>query len=254
MNAPPNENDVLACETRIINCWPAFSTILIGDWVVRMADGYSGRANSATAVRADADLSGEALDAIEALYSRHERPAIFRVSPLAASRVEGLLLQRGYRQTVTSIGMIGDVSPGHLASPSVRVEAHVPANFVEGVARHQVPGKRDAAVFARIVSLIVLERGCFTISLDGHDVGFGLGVIDRGYLEISSVVLAPEARGQGLGRALMQAMLAWGLARGASKVFLQVEVSNAVARQLYRSLGMTELYEYRQYEKWPEPV
>jgi ribosomal protein S18 acetylase RimI-like enzyme len=254
VSAALDEDEVLACETRIINCWPAFSTVLVDDWVVRLADGYSGRANSATAVRFGARLGRDALEAIEALYAHHNRPTIFRISLLADAGVESLLVEGGYRQTVMSIGMLGPIKAGFAQDPMVRVERDVPAAFVEGVARHQVAGKRDGAVFGRIVSLIALERGCFTVELEGRDVGWGLGVIDRGYFEISSVILAPEARGIGLGRKLMHAMLAWGRSKGASKVFLQVEANNSVARRLYASLGMTELYEYRQYEKGLQPI
>ncbi len=48
---------VAACERRIVNAWPAPTTLIIGDWVVRMANGYSGRANSASPLSAGADLS-----------------------------------------------------------------------------------------------------------------------------------------------------------------------------------------------------
>jgi hypothetical protein len=43
---------VLECERRIVNAWPSPATLLIGDWVVRFASGYSGRANSATPLKA----------------------------------------------------------------------------------------------------------------------------------------------------------------------------------------------------------
>ena len=42
---------VLECERRIVNAWPSPATLLIGDWVVRFASGYSGRANSATPLK-----------------------------------------------------------------------------------------------------------------------------------------------------------------------------------------------------------
>ena len=35
--------EVAACEERIVNCWPAPSTLLIEGFAVRFANGYSGR-------------------------------------------------------------------------------------------------------------------------------------------------------------------------------------------------------------------
>ncbi|RYE31750.1 MAG: GNAT family N-acetyltransferase, partial [Hyphomicrobiales bacterium] len=58
---------VLGCERRIINAWPALSTLIVGDWVLRFANGYSGRANSATPLSYGAALDAAMLDLIEEL-------------------------------------------------------------------------------------------------------------------------------------------------------------------------------------------
>ncbi len=55
--------------------------------------------------------------------------------------------------------------------------------------------------------------------------------------EILTVAVDPAARGQGLGRALLQAALDRGRAAGAASVFLEVAVDNAAARALYAAAG-----------------
>lgn len=55
--------------------------------------------------------------------------------------------------------------------------------------------------------------------------------------QIYAVYVAPEARGQGAGRALMEAALAEARARGLEQVALGVTVGNDAARALYVSLG-----------------
>jgi N-acetylglutamate synthase len=57
-----------SCEERIVNCWPAVETLLIGDFVVRLANGYSSRANSASPIRDGAQLSDSEIDVIEGIY------------------------------------------------------------------------------------------------------------------------------------------------------------------------------------------
>jgi ribosomal protein S18 acetylase RimI-like enzyme len=49
----------------------------------------------------------------------------------------------------------------------------------------------------------------------------------------------PESRGQGLGRALMEAVLAHARERGADYIELNTEETDIAARGLYESLGFT---------------
>ncbi len=72
---------------------------------------------------------------------------------------------------------------------------------------------------------------------DDHIVGFGfLGIRDqRGW--ISSVAVQPEARGQGIGRAIMDELTANAQARGLTHLQLEVNAENEPARRLYDGLG-----------------
>lgn len=54
---------------------------------------------------------------------------------------------------------------------------------------------------------------------------------DDGYLE--DFFVAPEARGQGLGRALIEDLIAIGRANGWQRLYWLTEIDNAVARRLY---------------------
>jgi N-acetylglutamate synthase len=41
---------VAVLESTLLHVWPAVETHRVGDWVVRLANGYSGRSNSASAL------------------------------------------------------------------------------------------------------------------------------------------------------------------------------------------------------------
>lgn len=58
-------------------------------------------------------------------------------------------------------------------------------------------------------------------------------------MSLGGMWVEPEARGRGVGRALVDAGLAWGLARGAAASRLAVSIGNAAAEHLYRSAGFT---------------
>jgi ribosomal protein S18 acetylase RimI-like enzyme len=66
--------------------------------------------------------------------------------------------------------------------------------------------------------------------------------------------VAPEARGRGLARTLVEAVLAWARERGAAEVVLEVTDTEraAPAAALYRSLGFEPTGERRALESHPE--
>ena len=60
-------------------------------------------------------------------------------------------------------------------------------------------------------------------------------------IHLLNVAVQPERRGQGLGRELVEAVLADGRTTGARVVYLEVRAGNVVARRLYRRLGFRDL-------------
>ncbi|GAA3930315.1 ribosomal protein S18-alanine N-acetyltransferase [Microbacterium soli] len=78
---------------------------------------------------------------------------------------------------------------------------------------------------------------------DGAVVGYGgLRALRGGPdADIQTIALDETVRGQGRGRALLRALIAEAVARGARELFLEVRADNPVAEGLYRSEGFTEL-------------
>lgn len=238
---------VQACETRLVNLWPAVDTLLVDDWVLRFANGYSGRANSASAIRPGAELSDPDLTLIAQLYRAAELQPAIRLTPLAAPDLERRLTAQGWHLRTSSIGMTAPARPDWQRAAEVSVAAAPPAHWLDGISALQEPSKRQPAHLAAIVGRIRLPAGFATLHASGAPVAFGMVAVDRGWAEIGSIIARPEVRGQGLGRRLVTSLLAWAVENGAETVFLQVEASNERARTLYRSLGFADLYTYREY-------
>ena len=59
--------------------------------------------------------------------------------------------------------------------------------------------------------------------------------------DIQTIAVAPAARGRGLGRTLMQALIGEARKRGAREVFLEVRADNPSAQRLYERLGFAEV-------------
>ena len=100
-----------------------------------------------------------------------------------------------------------------------------------------------------------LDSGSVYFACARSDAGGVLGyvvawfVADQG--EIANIAVAPDQRGHGVGRALLDAALGEAAARGISAVFLEVRDSNQRARELYASRGFEEVGRRQRYYRRP---
>ena len=76
---------------------------------------------------------------------------------------------------------------------------------------------------------------------EGRLIGFAGAhmILDEGH--ITNVVVASSARGRGIGRALMMALMQYSANLGVRYLTLEVRASNAPAIALYRSLGFVKV-------------
>ena len=104
-------------------------------------------------------------------------------------------------------------------------------------------------------ALLVLCRehgtGFVALSEDGIPLAY-VGMTyaaDEG--SITNVATHPDARRQGLGRAVVSALLAHASTLGLTDIYLEVRVSNEAAIALYRSLGFEEIGRRRHFYRQP---
>jgi len=80
---------------------------------------------------------------------------------------------------------------------------------------------------------------CVVVRAEGRLAGY-LCLWEIGHeIHITNLAVHPHRRGQGLARALLQATLEDGRARGVTLAFLEVRPSNVEALGLYESLGFS---------------
>lgn len=237
--------EIEALEERALNAWPAPQTHLMAGWALRVAGGYTKRANSANCLRADAAPVTAILPEVEALYARHGLPPLFRLSPLAPPDTDSLLAAAGYRLLDPTVVMLRPLSqPGAAPTNDVRIDpAPSPAWLAGFAAANRVPDGSHGW-HARIIGGILAQAGFATLYHGAEPIGYGLGVLERGAVGLFDVVITEGVRRRGYGRRLTEALLAWGATEGAAQAYLQVVVANAPARGLYSQLGFEEAYRY----------
>lgn len=244
-DAPNDPALVLECERRVVNAWPSPSTMLIGDWVVRFASGYSGRANSASPLKPGAELDDATLAMIEELYRADGLPPSVRLTPLVGGDTHKRVLARGYKLKDASFGLVAPLAGSEpVIEPDLQIEARPSQDWIAGVSAHQVEAKRNEAQLAAIVEKVRLPAAFATLLLAGEPVAYGMSVAERGMAEIGSVMVDPSHRGHGLGRRIIAGLMSWARLMEAETSYLQVDQTNAVAIRLYAGLGFRRLYAY----------
>jgi [ribosomal protein S18]-alanine N-acetyltransferase len=91
---------------------------------------------------------------------------------------------------------------------------------------------------------------------DGRAAGFAAATLlldgTENRCELDTMAVDPDARRQGTGRALLEAVMAWAAGQGARRMGLEVRATNAAALMLYRRLGFAEEGRRKKYYADPE--
>jgi carbonic anhydrase len=92
-------------------------------------------------------------------------------------------------------------------------------------------------------------RGAFVVARrDGHPVGCGaIRVIDQATGELKRMFVAPESRGLGIGKLLLQALEREGLRLGVERIVLETGNLQEAAIGLYRGMGYTQIPAWGEY-------
>lgn len=109
----------------------------------------------------------------------------------------------------------------------------------------RVPAPYSAAEFAALLG----RPGVFLRTVES---GFVLGRVAADEAELLTIAVAPQAQRSGRGAALLAAFEAEAAQAGAAQGFLEVALSNAPARKLYRAANWAECGRRPGYYRLPE--
>jgi ribosomal protein S18 acetylase RimI-like enzyme len=234
---------VLGLEERCFNAWPALRTLHSGGWIIRLSDGHTRRANSASALYPPAGRHPQIVDIVVEHFEAAGLLPAFRLSPLCAPGFAPVLARRGFADDDITLVLQAGIA-GVSAAPTLRLAASASSAWLRQAM--QAYGFNDKAhlALARMLDQLLLPRAFATVEHDGEPVGWGLAVYERGFVGLYDLVIAGDWRGRGFGRQLVAGLIAWGQQQGAHAAYLQVRAENAAAIRLYRRFGFAEAYRY----------
>jgi GNAT superfamily N-acetyltransferase len=240
--------------------WPAPEQAHLGEWLLRAADGWTARGNSALPIGDPGRTLSDAVDAVEAWYLAHTLPPRITVPDPVGGRITAELTRRGWKPaapTLVQTAELSDVVTAVGSDQAVRLDTTPGDGWIAAVAGYKgtLP---DAA--RHILTGVPVARYAGIYAADGSPIAVGRGVIASGagrgvtaatqWLGISLVTVDPAHRRRGLGRAIVGALARWAAEAGAARAYLQVEERNAVAVAMYARLGFTT---HHAYVTWTAP-
>jgi N-acetylglutamate synthase len=235
--------------------WPALQTELYDGWVLRFAEGYTKRSNSVNALYPGSGLFclGEKIGSCEEAYAARGLPTVFKILSFSEhAELDAKLEGRGYErldETVVRTLELGE-KPWRAARARVAPDEAV-ASIEGGFSPAWIDGycscsgnaeKRD--LIAALLANAPPKTAAACVRQGGEIVACGYSPIERLWAGFYDIVVQRELRGQGLGEAIMRALLEAAIDSGARRAYLQVVAGNAPAERLYDKLGFREEYRY----------
>jgi GNAT superfamily N-acetyltransferase len=234
--------------------WPAVADRPLGQWRLRAAGGFTGRANSCLAVGDPGLPMADALSEVRSFAATHGLPA--RVQVPEGSPWHSSILEQGWRPDEHhGAGWRVEVLVARITQLTLSATSEISSVSritVESRSRWRVAAVEPTSnAFAQAQEHVLTAPGV-------ADVGFALAhsepgpepvgsvrlaVVD-GHLYVTRLSVAEAHRRHGLATALMAAAARWGLERDARWCVLQVASHNTAALALYRRLGFTTHHHY----------
>jgi ribosomal protein S18 acetylase RimI-like enzyme len=238
--------------------WRGTEEEWLGDWLLRAAEGFTGRANSALPLGGPGMPLDEALAAVTHWYRTRGLPPMIAVpTPVdgdppsqALSPAQALDHHLSRRSWLTRPGpafVMLAALPLIIASDKLAVGREVRLTREPDdawAARYHYRGQDHLPPVARKVLTSAAEQRFVSIRERGEVLAIARLSVADGWAGITAVEVHPGYRRQGLGAAITAAACQEAERDGVSRVFLQVEVDNAPAQALYKRLGFRSSHRY----------
>jgi len=234
--------------------WPGLEQEHLGGWVLRAANGFTGRANSALPLTDPGVPTEAAIAHVVDFYDARGLHPRFQVpTPLALpldERLEALgwtvldpvdVMTADVERVLTGTAPIPDVPP-------LLVDPAPDAGWLD--AYHY----RGGALPAHAVAVITAGAGPAFASVrddTGSVLAIARAAVSQGWAGITAVEVAEHARRRGLGTHVMRELVAWAGRQGARHAYLQVARENTPALGLYGRMGFFAHHGYH-YRLAPE--
>jgi GNAT superfamily N-acetyltransferase len=248
----PRFSEIAAVEWAAASTWPAPTRERLGDWLLRAADGWTARGNSALPLGDPGMPLPAAIDRVTDWYAAlHLRPAVSLPLPVCRG-VHEEVLSRGWDPWPTTLvqtaplDILRATAPARDDLPPVALSDRPSPAWLATVA-----GRKGTLPASAYRLLTEAPQVRFAEVYPDEPAGDRLAALGRGavsadgqWLVLSLIEVTPDHRRRGLARHVARALADWAAQLGARRAALQVLEENTAALNLYGQLGFTTHHAY----------
>ncbi len=234
--------------------WQAKEIEHLGGWQLRADEGITRRANSVLPLEDPGVDTESAVKKCVMFYLKRGILPRFQMTALSMpSGLDDYLKESGWVE-----GLVVDVQTAEIDAISVP-EPDLDVTLLDSptddwvnaylkASDHQ---DEDPRVRHDIMVRSSLPKRFAQVVVDDQIAGVGIGILYEDWVGLYSIATAPDFRKRKVATSISHALLDWGQRMNADHAYLQVEVDNNPALELYRNLGFIHCYRYwyRDYEK-----
>jgi len=240
------DSDARRLEELSLNASGAFQSLVYDGWLLGYRRGPTKRLRCVNPFYPSSLPLQEKLDYCTGFYATAGLPAIFRLLPFSQPTNLDRWLERAgwapFERTLVQRTALASLRMPGVAANDVTIMP-VP-DWQEPVAKLLDVPAELVVQYAERARAYPLPHAGAVLRRDGDAVACGLVKIEGDHAGLFAVHTADVCRGQGLGRAVVAALLAEAMRQGARFAYLQVTAGNAPALALYRHFGFTTAYDY----------
>ncbi len=238
-------------ERAAFNAWPAVEQKEYQGLVMRFANGYTKRANSANVLKLETADYPSLTEQVELFFKERAQPCTFRIPSYTQSEAfDQYLASSGYqKQSLTlvlncSLTVDGvNQTDKHLSQPFEVVSENA-NNWLENYCQLSGQSLDNQSAHLSILEKISSATNFALLKVNGEVVACALGVLENELLGIFDVLTREQDRGKGYATYLLSEVFKWALTAGAISSYLQVVADNSSAINLYQKLGYQQCYQY----------
>lgn len=241
-------NWIIEIETLSFRALPALEQHNYDGWVVRLAGGYTGRANSVNPIYSSTLDVEQKIAYCQSFYAQNGLPTTFKLTDSAhPDNLDVILADKGYvyRENGHTHVLAADLTTqDYDISPTLVIYSSLSPEWFTTFAEMNGITENNRAVLWQILHLIKTPCAYALLKRNSEPIGVALGVLDAGWIGIYDVVVSAEYRRKGHARTLVSGVMGWGVESGATNAYLQVVQGNLPALNLYEGLGFAHAYDY----------
>lgn len=237
---------VTIIEELSLNAWPSLQTVLYDGWIIRLANGYTKRANSVNPLHLSTMDIDEKIRFCENLYESKRLSVVFKITPAVyPNNLDEKLSTSGYQKDSPTSVQIMDLESKNLqATPEAKLQEDLSDEWLDDFCRMSAVSDTHREILRRILFNIVPPHCFVSLKSDDRVIACGLGVLQSEYIGLFDIVTDEAFRRRGYGKQVVNNILAWGKQNKAKRAYLQVMLNNAPALHLYSKIGFMEKYQY----------